>query len=77
MMGDIFVFNSNATMLDIKDAIDERVTKAKAIASRLLTQIDRNETIDKEVLYSITWAINDFLEEAAFLCQKMSDKSDV
>jgi hypothetical protein len=77
-MGDIFIFNPNATILDIKDAIDERVTKAKAISSRLLTQINNgSEAIDQEVLYSIVWAMNDLLEEAAFLCQKLSDKDSV
>jgi hypothetical protein len=77
-MSDIFVFNSNATALDIKDAIDERVAKVKAISSRLLTQINnRSEGIDQEVLYSIIWTMNDLLEEAAFLCQKLSDKDSV
>jgi hypothetical protein len=71
-MNDIFILNPDATELDIKDAIDERITKAKAIGTKLLTNIQDKEILDPELLRSVIWTINDFLEEIDFLYQKIA-----
>lgn len=71
-MNDIFILNPEATELDIKDAIDERISKAKALGAKLLSNIQGKDTLDSEMLYSVIWTINDFLEEIDFLYQKIT-----
>lgn len=67
-MAEIFIINPEATKLDIEDAINERLTKAKAITIKLLDN-NADEIGDNELLYDVVWTASDLLEEIELLIQ--------
>jgi hypothetical protein len=73
-MADIFIINPEATKLDIEDAINERLTKAKAITIKLLN-IHCDEISDNELSYNVVWTVSDLLEEIESLIQHLQNLS--
>jgi hypothetical protein len=73
-MADIFNINSEATKLDIEDAINERLAKAKAITIKLLNT-HADEIADNELSYNVVWTVSDLLEEIESLMQHLQNLS--
>jgi len=65
-MNKVFIFNANSSHLDIRDAIVERITKAKAITSIFLSQNTDILDVDNEII-GMFWALNDYLDEIEYL----------
>lgn len=75
MMENIFNISPDATLLDIKDAITERIAKVKTLTSQFLEIVINNnnyETIDQESLETIISMINDFLDEIDLLYNRIN-----
>jgi hypothetical protein len=70
------IINPQATLLDIKDAINERMAKVKALTTHFLESVincnKENDGFDKDCVENILSTINDFLEEIDFLYQRLS-----
>jgi hypothetical protein len=66
-MDNIFVLNPSATVLNIRDAIDERLIKAKSIATCLLSQDSTHYESSYTLLHGAIWAIDDYLDEIEYL----------
>lgn len=70
-MDNIFILNPSVTILNIKDAIDERLTKARAIANCLLTQDCNHYESNNSILHGAIWTIDDYLSEIECLIAKL------
>ena len=71
-MDSIFTLKPFATVLELKDAIDERLIKAKAITGCLLSQdYDLHES-NHAIFNGAVWAIDGFIEEIEFLGDRLS-----
>lgn len=66
-MDNIFTLKLSVTTLELKDAIDERLIKARAIASCLLSQDNGYHALKYNALHGAVWAIDDYLEEIEYL----------
>jgi len=66
-MDSIFILNPSITALNLRDAIDERLIKARAIASCLLSQDYNHYEPSKGALHGAVWAIDDYLDEIEYL----------
>ena len=51
------------TELEVKDIIDENLTKTKAILDCLLASWDSEVTIDRNTIYNTIWSACDYLQE--------------
>ncbi|MGD9153112.1 MAG: hypothetical protein PVG30_05610 [Gammaproteobacteria bacterium] len=70
-MDDIFILKPYATALELKDAIDERLIKAKAITGCLLSQdYDLHES-NHAIFNGAVWAIEDYLDEIELMNGKL------
>jgi len=70
-MDNVFILNPSITVLSLKDAIDERLLKAKAIAACLLSQDYANHKPSNSSILGAIWAINDYLDEIENLKDKL------
>lgn len=73
-MDSIFILNPFATALNLKDAIDERLIKARAIANCLLSQDDNHYEPSKGALHGAVWAIDDYLDEVEHLENRLKER---
>jgi hypothetical protein len=62
-MDNTFILNPSLDTLDIKDAIDERLTKAQAITSCLLANSSGDSDLPYNEIYAVVWMIDALLEE--------------
>ncbi|MGD9153862.1 MAG: hypothetical protein PVG30_09520 [Gammaproteobacteria bacterium] len=74
-MDNILVLKSPTSSLEIKDAIDERLIKARAIAGCLLTQDNSCYESNNSILHGTIWAIDDYLSEIEDLANNLMQKS--
>lgn len=72
-MDNTFILNPSIDTLDIKDAIYERLIKAKAITACLLTANDGISELANKYFYGAILAIDDYLEEIDFLQGKINN----
>lgn len=49
--------------LDVKDEIDERLVKIKALISCLLSTNDSELELNRKEIYNIIWIIDDLIKE--------------
>jgi hypothetical protein len=74
-MENTFILNPEATLLDIKDAINERIAKVKALITQSLDNIFSDDEaakgIDPECLGTILSTVNDFIAEIDLLSQRL------
>lgn len=70
-MDNAFILNPSITALKLKNAIDERLLKAKAIAASLLSQDLANNRPSNSSILGAIWAINDYLDEIEYLSDKL------
>ena len=76
-MDNIFVLSPLVTNLNLKDAIDERLIKAQAITSCLLTQDHNCNEPDNSSLYGAIWVVDDYLSEIVRLLDCLSKASRI
>ena len=62
-MDNTFILNSSLSALERKDAINERMSKIKAIISCLLAATDSPLELSREVVNDVAWAVSDYLDE--------------
>lgn len=60
-MDNIFVINPSVTALDLRNAVSERLIKARSITAYLLN--DDNYKLNYSLSYGAILAINDYLSE--------------
>ncbi|MGD9153691.1 MAG: hypothetical protein PVG30_08605 [Gammaproteobacteria bacterium] len=71
-MDDIFALKPFVTALELKDAIDERLIKAKAITGCLLSQdYDLHES-NHAIFNGAIWVIESIIDEIEFLEDRLS-----
>jgi len=71
-MDNIFTLNPSITPLEVKDAIDERLIKARAIANCLLSQDNAYHEPSYSALHGAIWAIDDYLDEIEQLGNRLN-----
>ncbi len=71
-MDNTFILNPSITAMDIKDAIDERLTKAQAITSCLLANNGGESELPHSQVYAVVWMIDTLLEELERLFVKLN-----
>jgi hypothetical protein len=67
-----FILNSEIKSLDIKDAIDERMNKARGVLNCLIFALEftnEDQELDESSAYHALWALDGFLEEIDCLIQ--------
>jgi hypothetical protein len=75
-MHDPFIFNSDVSVIDLKDAIHSRISKAKAILTCVMfaSEFVRDDmTMDDHAVYHALWAADDYLEELDMLFQRLEE----
>jgi len=70
-MDKTFILNASIDTLGIKDAINERLTKAQAITSCLLANQGGQVELPYRSLYGVVWMIDALLEELEQLFGKL------
>jgi len=73
-MDNVFILNPSATTSNLKDAICERLMKAKAIAACLLSQDQNHREPNCTSLHGAIWAINDYLDEIEYFEDKIKER---
>lgn len=73
-MDNTFILNPSVNTMDIKDAIDERLTKAQAITSCLLANNGGSSELPYSEIYAVVWAVDSLLEELQQLLEKLQRK---
>ncbi|MGD9107686.1 MAG: hypothetical protein PVI75_00760 [Gammaproteobacteria bacterium] len=74
-MDNIFLLNPSLSELDLQDAIDERFIKIQAIISGLLATQEGELELDRDTIYQMIWAIQDFTDEIeVFRCKIKKSK---
>lgn len=73
-MDSVFILNPSVTASSLKDAICERLIKAKAITACLLTQDQSHCEPNCTSLHGAIWAINDYLDEIEYFEDKIKDR---
>lgn len=68
-----FVLNPALSLLNIKDAIDERLSKIKGILNCLMFANIQEEELDVDSTYHALWAMDGFLEEISCLKRKLDE----
>lgn len=66
-MDDVFIFNEQASDIEIQDAIDERFLKLNAITKCLWANHSSELQLDDTTIHDIVFCLNEFLEEIDFL----------
>ena len=74
-MDDVFILNPAADQLDITDAINERLQKAKAITQCLLASHNVELELSRLCVYDLVWAVDDYLSEISFLQGRISNQT--
>lgn len=74
-MDNIFILKPSIVTLEIKAAINERLMKARAIASCLLSQDYSCHEPSNNALHGAVWAIDDYLNEIEELENQLNLKS--
>lgn len=72
-MDNTLILNPSVTALNLRDAIDERLIKAKAIATCLLSQDQNHYELNLTPLHGALWAINDYLDEIEYFEEKIKE----
>lgn len=70
-MDKIFAPDRLTDRLDFVDAINERITKARAITSCLLAGCNGEMELCNEAFYNVIWIVDDYLEELGYLFERM------
>lgn len=70
-MNNTFILNPSIDTLGIKDAINERLTKAQAITSCLLANQCGQTELPYRSIYGVVWMIDALLEELEQLFGKL------
>lgn len=68
-----FIINPTLNIIDIKNAIDERVSKIKGVLNCLMFAtefIQGDDELDNNSVYHTLWVIDGFLDEINCLQQK-------
>jgi phage tail protein X len=73
-MDNTFILNPSIDSLDIKDAIYERLIKARSITSCLLAGNDGIAELGNKYFYGAILALDDYLEELESLQQHKLEK---
>ena len=71
-MDNIFILNPSAIELDLKDAIDERFLKIKAVTTGILATRDNVSELEQEIVYNLIWLIDDYLDEIDLMHRQLS-----
>lgn len=71
-MDNIFILNPSVTTLNLKNAIDERLLKAKAIAACLLSQDYAHHKPNNSSILGAIWAIDEYLDEIEYLGNRLN-----
>jgi len=66
-MNNTFLLNPSISALDLKDAIDERLKRAEAIAHCLLFTRDAEIELNRDTFYNVLWSICELFDEVDFL----------
>lgn len=69
-----FLINPNLNLQNIKDAIDERISKLKGILNCLMFAMEfvqSDDELDNESAYHALWTMDGFVEEINCLKNKM------
>jgi hypothetical protein len=70
-MDNIFILNPSLDKMDLVDAINERITKLKALVTCLLFASYSDSGIDNNVVGNTAWAIEGFIDEIELLQEKI------
>ena len=70
-MDNIFTLRPHITPSDLKDAIDERLIKAKAITSYLMADYFNTQKHVETLLYGAVLAIDGFIDEIEYLGDRL------
>jgi hypothetical protein len=60
-----------ADRIELIDAIDEKITKAKALAGCLLAASYHETELNNEIVTGVAWTIEDFIREIELLQQRV------
>lgn len=74
-MDNIFILNPSADDLDIKDAIDERLSKAQAIISCFMANNTSDMELPRNKIFDTIWAVDDYLNEIEYLNNCLSERN--
>ena len=67
-MDDIFIINPNANILEMRDAVDDRLNKAQAVVDCLLAGNSGGDIeLRDKIICKAIWAIKDYLSEIELL----------
>jgi len=66
-MDNTFILNPLVSGLDLKDAIDERLTKIDAITNCLMATRDGFIEPSRETIYNLIWLVDDYVDEIRLL----------
>ena len=68
-----YISQLHQNTLSLKDAIDERLIKARAIVNCLLSQDNGYHALKYNALHGAVWAIDDYLDEIEYLEGKIKE----
>jgi hypothetical protein len=66
-MDSTFILNPLVSGLDLKDAIDERLTKIEAVTNCLMATRDGYIEPSRETIYNLIWLVDDYVDEIRLL----------
>jgi len=70
-MDNTFILNPSIDSLGIKDAIHERLTKARSIVSCLMAGNDRIAELHNRFIYGTFWTVDGLLNELEQLQERL------
>jgi hypothetical protein len=70
-MDNIFILNPSLDRMDLIDALNERITKIKALVTCLIFACNNDSGIDNDVIGNTAWAIEGFIEEIESLQEQI------
>ena len=70
-MDNIFIINPSATISALKNAVEERLIKVRAITSCLLCQDHSYRAASSSTLHGTIWAIDNYIDEIERLIAKL------
>jgi len=73
LMETIFVLNPSVSVLNIKDAIHERLSKAASVTSCLLACKGGQASLSDQLMYGAIWAIDGYLQDIDGLYERLCD----
>jgi hypothetical protein len=71
-----FILNPNLTSINIQDAIDERIEKARGVLNCLIFALQftqEDQVLDESSTWYALWTIDGFLDEVTCLRQKCTE----